>query len=69
MHAPKVHVAVSRMKQGNPSNAEWFCGIGEYSIDWEPGLRIYLAKGGPTIVILIGSGTEKLQRRDIDGAV
>ena len=38
--AAKVSVAVSRMEQGNLSNVEWFRGIGEYKIDWGPGLRI-----------------------------
>lgn len=50
--AAKVRVAVSRMEQGNLSNVEWFRGIGEYKIDWGPGLRIYLAKDGLKIIIL-----------------
>jgi hypothetical protein len=36
--AAKVRVAVSRMEQGNLSNVQWFCGIGEY--------KTYLAKDG-----------------------
>ena len=64
--AAKVRVAVSRMEQGNLSNVEWFRGIGEYKIDWGPGLRIYLAKDGLKIVILIGGGTKKRQQQDID---
>lgn len=67
--AAKVRVAVSRMEQGNLSNVEWFCGIGEYKIDWGPGLRIYLAKDGLKIIILIGGGTKKRQQQDIDQAV
>lgn len=59
--AAKVRVAVSRMEQGNLSNVEWFRGIGEYKIDWGPGLRIYLAKDGLKIIILIGGGTKKRQ--------
>ena len=38
-------------------------------IDWGPGLRIYLAKDGLKIIILIGGGTKKRQQRDIDQAV
>jgi putative component of toxin-antitoxin plasmid stabilization module len=34
------------MELCNLSNVEWFRGIGEYRIDWGPGLRIYLAKEG-----------------------
>ena len=67
--AAKVRVAVTRMEQGNLSNVEWFRGIGEYKIDWGPGLRIYLAKDGLKILILIGGGTKKRQQQDIDQAV
>ena len=61
--AAKVRVAVSRMEQGNLSNVEWFRGIGEYKIDWGPGLRIYLAKDGLKIIILIGGGTRSVSSR------
>ncbi len=67
--AAKVRVAVSRMEQGNLSNVEWFRGIGEYKIDWGSGLRVYLAKDGLKIIILIGSGTKKRQQQDIEQAV
>ena len=67
--AAKVAVAVSRMEQGNLSNVEWFRGIGECKIDWGPGLRIYLAKDGLKIIILLGGGTKKRQQKDIDKAV
>ncbi len=62
-------MAVSRMEQGNLSNVEWFRGIGEYKIDWGPGLRIDLARDGRKIIILIGGGTKKRQQQDIDQAV
>lgn len=67
--AAKVRVAVSRMEQGNLSNVEWFRGVGEYKIDWGPGLRMYLAKEGLKIILLIGGGSKKRQQRDIDHAV
>ena len=67
--AAKVRVAVSRMEQGNLSNVEWFRGIGEHKIDWGPGLRVYLAKDGLKIIILIGGGTKRRQQQDIDRAV
>jgi len=67
--AAKVRVAVGRMEQGNLSNVEWFHGIGEYKIDWGPGLRIYLAKDGLRIIILVGGGTKKRQQQDINRAV
>jgi putative addiction module killer protein len=67
--AAKVQVAVSRMEQGNFSNVQWFRGIGEFRIDWGPGLRIHLAKDGIQIILLLGGGTKKQQQRDINLAV
>jgi putative component of toxin-antitoxin plasmid stabilization module len=58
-----MRVAVSRMEQGSLSNVEFFRGIGEYEIDWGPWQRIYLAKDGLKIVILIGGGTKKRQQQ------
>ncbi len=69
MPAAKVRVAVGRMAQGNVSNVEWFRGIGDYKIDWGPGLRIYLAKDGLKLIVLIGGGTKKRQQRDIERAI
>ena len=67
--AAKVQVAVARMEQGNLSNVQWFSGIGEYRIDWGAGFRIYLAKDGVRIILLLGGGTKKRQQKDIDQAV
>lgn len=57
------------MQQGNLSNVEWFRGIGEYKIDWGPGYRIYLARDGEKILVLLGGGTKRRQQADIDRAV
>ena len=67
--AAKVTVAKLRIEQGNLSNVEWFRGIGEYKIDWGPGYRIYLARDGSTIIVLLGGGTKKRQQRDIERAI
>ena len=69
MVAAKVSVAAARMEQGNLSNVEWFRGIGEYKIDWGPGYRIYLAKAGLKIIVLLGGGSKKRQQKDIDQAL
>lgn len=37
--ATKVTTAKLRMEQGNTSNVKWFEGIGEYVIDWGPGIE------------------------------
>jgi len=67
--AAKVTVAKVRIAQGNFSNVEWFRGIGEYKIDWGPGYRVYLARDGKMIIVLLGGGTKKRQQKDIDRAV
>ncbi len=67
--AAKVQVAVTRMEQGNLSNVVWFRSIGEFRIDWGPGLRIYFAKDGTRILLLLGGGSKKRQQKDIDLAV
>jgi putative addiction module killer protein len=53
--AAKVVTAKLRMQLGNLSNVEWFRGIGEYKIDFGAGWRIYLAKDGIQIIILLGA--------------
>lgn len=67
--AAKVAVAKARMELGNLSNLEWFRGIGEYKIDWGPGYRIYVAKDGLKVIVLLGGGTKRSQQVDIDRAV
>lgn len=67
--AAKVTVAKLRMEQGNLSRVEWFRGIGEYKIDWGPGYRIYLAKDGLQLIVLLGDGSKKRQQRHIDEAL
>lgn len=67
--AAKVATAKLRMQLGNLSNVEWFRGIGEYKIDFGPGWRIYLAKDGIQIIVLLGGGSKKGQQKDIDRAV
>lgn len=69
VEAAKVTVAKLRMEQGNLSNVKWFRGIGEYKIEWGPGYRIYLAKEGKTVIILLGGGTKKRQHKDIERAI
>lgn len=67
--AAKIAIAKLRMEQGNLSNVDWFRGIGEYKIDWGPGYRIYIAKDGLRIIVLLGGGTKKGQQKDINRAV
>lgn len=66
--AAKVSTAVMRLELGNLSRVKWIAGIGEYRIDWGPGYRIYLAKDGEQLIILLCGGTKRRQQNDIEQA-
>lgn len=66
--ATKIRVAIARMELGNTSNIKYFSGIGECMVNWGPGYRIYLAKDGDHIILLLGGGTKKSQTKDIEQA-
>jgi putative addiction module killer protein len=66
--AAKVATAALRLEMGNMSSVKWIGAIGEYRIDWGPGLRLYLAKDGEALIVLLGGGTKKAQQVDIERA-
>ncbi len=64
--AAKVAIAVTRMQQGNFSNAKGVgVGVHEYSLDFGPGYRVYFGRDGDRLVILLGGGSKKRQQQDI----
>jgi putative addiction module killer protein len=67
--AARVTVALTRLGLGNTSNVKGVgAGVLELKVDFGPGYRIYVAKDGSEIVILLGGGTKKRQQRDIEAA-
>lgn len=67
--ALKVRTAIARMENGNFSNVKSVGqGVSEYRLDFGPAYRIYFAKDGDKLVILLGGGTKQRQSRDIDAA-
>ncbi len=66
--AAKVATGVVRLELGNVSRVKWIGTIGEYRIDWGPGYRIYLARDGEKLIILLGGGTKQRQQADIERA-
>jgi putative addiction module killer protein len=64
--AAKVAIAVTRMAEGNFSNAKSIgVALHEYRINFGPGYRIYFGRDGDRLVILLGGGTKKRQQDDI----
>jgi putative addiction module killer protein len=72
LHAPaaaKVTIALTRMEQGNLSNAKAVgAGVLEYRISFGPGYRIYFARDGESLIILLCGGAKKRQGEDIQQA-
>jgi len=66
--AAKVATATLRLAMGNTSSVKWIGVIAECRIDWGPGYRIYLAKDGDALIILLGGGTKRRQQADIEQA-
>ena len=67
--AAKITTAITRMELGNLSNVKSTGGgVFEYRLNFGPGYRIYLGKGGNTLIILLGGGTKRRQQKDIEAA-
>ena len=64
----KVVVRIKRLANGNMGDAKHFDGISELRIDYGPGYRIYVAKRGCTLYLLLCGGDKSNQQRDIDRA-
>jgi putative addiction module killer protein len=66
--AAKVATALARLRAGNTSAVKPLGTVAEYRIDWGPGYRIYLGREGDALIVLLGGGTKRGQRADIDRA-
>lgn len=64
--ASRVTMALTRLSQGNLSNAKSVgAGVLEHRIDFGPGYRIYFGFDGPTLILLLAGGTKTRQQKDI----
>ena len=68
--AHKVTRALYRVGLGNFSNIKGVGpGVYECKINFGPGYRVYFAKEGEQILILVGGGTKQRQQNDIRLAI
>ena len=68
--ATKVRTALARLELGNLSNLKSVGGgTLEHRIHSGPGYRIYLGRDGERLIILLGGGTKRRQRQDIERAL
>lgn len=68
--ASGVTVAIERLADGNVSNVKSIGeGAAELRINRGPGYRVYFGWDGNVLIILLGGGTKRRQRNDIDAAL
>lgn len=68
--ARKVTTALYRIGLGNFSNMKGVGrGVYECRINFGPGYRVYFAKDGELVIILLGGGTKERQQHDIELAL
>lgn len=65
----RVAIRLVRIQSGLMGDVKYFGGIGEIRIDYGPGYRLYFAKRGETIVVLLCGGDKATQDRDISRAM
>jgi putative addiction module killer protein len=66
----RITVRISRLALGNPGDVKPVgSGVSEMRIDYGPGYRVYFARRGEIIVILLCGGDKRTQARDILRAV
>ena len=66
----RVLVRIRRLSLGNTGDAKPVGeGVSELRIDHGPGYRVYFVRRGELLVVLLGGGDKKSQRRDIAAAL
>lgn len=65
----RIITRIARVEAGLMGDVKYFDGIGELRVDYGPGYRVYFAKRGQTIIILLCGGDKRTQKRDIKNAV
>jgi len=61
----KILVRTKRLAEGNMGDVKHFDGISEMRISHGPGYRVYFARDGSTIFLLLTGGSKPTQPKDI----
>jgi len=66
----RILVRVDRLIHGNPGDHRNLTeGVAELRIDVGPGYRVYYARRGEQLLLLLGGGSKATQTNDIDKAL
>ena len=65
----RIKTRIDRVSLGNFGDVEPVGeAVSELRVDWGPGYRVYFARAGKTILILLCGGDKRTQQRDIENA-
>jgi putative addiction module killer protein len=65
----RIEARINRLALGNPGDHRMLdSGLFELRIDWGPGYRVYCARMGDVIVLLLCGGDKTAQQKDIANA-
>jgi putative addiction module killer protein len=66
----RIDVRLNRLANGLTGDTKAVGeGVSELRIDWGPGYRVYFARDGATVVLLLCGGDKRTQQKDIDHAI
>lgn len=66
----KILSRITMLEAGNPGDSKAIeGGVRELKIDYGPGWRVYYARIGSTILMILAGGSKRGQQADIDSAI
>jgi putative addiction module killer protein len=66
----RIDIRIRRLSLGNPGDVKHVGeGVSELRIDYGPGYRVYFARQGQTLIVLLAGGDKSTQDRDIKTAL
>lgn len=66
----RILTRINRMAAGNLGDHKPIgAGVWELRIDWGPGYRVYYARAGTRLILLLAGGDKRKQQADIDAAI
>lgn len=64
----RIDARLARLRQGNLGDWKAFEGIGEMRVDYGSGYRVYFARRGQLVIVLLCGGDKRTQDADIKRA-
>jgi putative addiction module killer protein len=66
----RINARIARLAVGNLGDCRFLRdGVSELRVDYGPGYRVYFARFGRTVVLLLYGGDKRRQSADIDRAI